>query len=315
MAARHIPETICTTPFPSLPFRSLPFPSLPFPSLPFPSLPFHQQAKYEAGHMVHELPAVFNLAHQPGDNFYHFLVELLPLFLVSAPLMPSTLRLLPVLLRHKQARWYEQLGAPLLGIQADQTRCEAPLKNPFPCRSLAFRATHVHAAPCRPCHAIPFHSMPCRLIHAMPLTAVLHHTISYHTLLSLPTITSPISLFPHSHPLPRSPTSPIRQHIYQDCDRPSRPLWRLLRRRHLLHPTGLPIFNPDWTYRSHRPLSLSEARAFPPNWVVVLAKRPEGQKRAMLNFREVEGEVVRRFGRERVVVYDGTLPILQGGSF
>ncbi|CAI7783527.1 unnamed protein product, partial [Closterium sp. NIES-53] len=122
MAARHIPETICTTPFPSLPFRSLPFPSLPFPSLPFPSLPFHQQAKYEAGHMVHELPAVFNLAHQPGDNFYHFLVELLPLFLVSAPLMPSTLRLLPVLLRHKQVRWYEQLGAPLIGIQADQIR-------------------------------------------------------------------------------------------------------------------------------------------------------------------------------------------------
>ncbi|CAI7892288.1 unnamed protein product, partial [Closterium sp. NIES-53] len=63
---------------------------------------FPGTAKYEAGHMVHELPAVFNLAHQPGDNFYHFLVELLPLFLVSAPLMPSTLRLLPVLLRHKQ---------------------------------------------------------------------------------------------------------------------------------------------------------------------------------------------------------------------
>ncbi|CAI5491966.1 unnamed protein product [Closterium sp. Naga37s-1] len=197
------------------------------------------QAKYEAGHMVHELPAVFNLAHQPGDNFYHFLVELLPLFLVSAPLMPSTLRLLPVLLRHKQVRWYEQLGAPLIGIQADQIRL-------------------------------------------------------------LPTYTN--DLF-HA--------DVVYQPIYQDCDRPSRPLWRLLRRRHLLHPTGLPIFNPDWTFRSHRPLSLSEARAFPPNWVVVLAKRPEGQKRAMLNFREVEGEVVRRFGRERVVVYDGTLPILQ----
>ncbi|CAI5531545.1 unnamed protein product [Closterium sp. Naga37s-1] len=200
---------------------------------------FPEMAKYEANHMVHEVPAVFNWAHQPGNNFYHFLIELVPLFLVSAPLMASTLQHVPVLVKHKQVRWYEQLGAPLIGIPTDQIRLLPTFGND--------------------------------LFHA----------------------------------------DVVYQPIYQDCDHPSRPLWRLLRRRHLLHPTGLPLFNPDWTYRSHRPLSLSEARSFPSDWVVVLAKRPEGQKRSMVNFREVEEEVVRRFGRERVVVFNGSLPILQ----
>ncbi|CAI7807395.1 unnamed protein product [Closterium sp. NIES-53] len=200
---------------------------------------FPGMVKYEANHMVHELPAVFNWAHQPSSNFYHFLVELVPLFLVSAPLMASTLRHVPVLVRHTQVRWYEQVGAPLIGIQTDQIRLLPTFDND--------------------------------LFHA----------------------------------------DVVYQPIYQDCDHPSRPLWRLLRRRHLLHPSGLPLFNPDWTYRSHRPLSLSEARSFPPDWVVVLAKRPEGHRRSILNFREVEEEVVRRFGSERVLMFNGSLPILQ----
>ncbi|CAI5960851.1 unnamed protein product [Closterium sp. NIES-65] len=200
---------------------------------------FPGMTKYEAGHMVHEVPAVFNWAHQPGNNFYHFLIELVPLFLVSAPLMASTLRNVPVLLGHKQVRWYEQVGASLVGIPTDQIRL-------------------------------------------------------------LPTFDQ--DLF-HA--------DVVYQPIYQDCDRPSRSLWQMMRRRHLLHPSGIPLFNPDWTYRSHRPLSLAEARSFPSDWVVVLAKRPEGRRRSMENFKEVEAEVVRRFGSERVVVFDGSLPLLQ----
>ncbi|CAI5977426.1 unnamed protein product [Closterium sp. NIES-64] len=106
----------------------------------------------------------------------------------------------------------------------------------------------------------------------------------------------------------------VYQPIFQDCDHHNRPLWRLLRCRHLLHPKGLPPFNPDWTYRSHRPLSLAEARSFPSNWVVVLAKRPKSRRRSMTNFQEVEEEVVRWFGHDRVVVFNGSLQILQGGS-
>ncbi|CAI5518411.1 unnamed protein product [Closterium sp. Naga37s-1] len=102
--------------------------------------------------------------------------------------------------------------------------------------------------------------------------------------------------------------------IYQDCDRSSPSLWRLLRRLHLLHPSGLPLFNPDRTYRQHHaPLSAAEARTFPPDWLVVLASRAEGGARARVNKLEVEAMLVRRFGRERVVVFDGSMPILQGG--
>ncbi|CAI5990164.1 unnamed protein product [Closterium sp. NIES-64] len=199
---------------------------------------------YDVGHVVHELSTpVFNWAYRVGDNFYHFLMELFPLFLVAAPLMPSTLRHLPVLARSRQvrSRWdpggirwdpggiqvrmYEKLGVPLIGIPLDSIRL-------------------------------------------------------------LPTF-----------------------------DNDLRSLWQMMRRRHLLHPSGIPLFNPDWTYRSHRPLSAHEARSLPPDWVVVLAKRLEGKPRAMLNFGEVEAEVVRRFGRERVVVFDGSLPILQGEGF
>ncbi|GJP66450.1 hypothetical protein CLOP_g23382 [Closterium sp. NIES-67] len=201
---------------------------------------FYRKAKYKPQHMVHEMPrAVFNWAHQPGSNFYHFMVELVPLFVVAAPLMASTLRHLTVLVRHTQWLLYEQLAAPLIGIQPSQIRL-------------------------------------------------------------LPTFAG--DLF-HA--------DVVYQPMFQDCDHPSQALWRMLRRRHLLHPAGLPLFHPDWTYRHQRPLSASQARAFPSDWVVVLAKRPEGKTRSLVNFREVEEETVRRFGRERVVVYDGSLSILQ----
>ncbi|CAI5519888.1 unnamed protein product, partial [Closterium sp. Naga37s-1] len=195
---------------------------------------------YDVGHVVHELSTpVFNWAYRVGHNFFHFLVELVPLFLVAAPLMPSTLRHLPVLVRSRQVRMYEKLGAPLIGIPPDQMRLLPTSGND--------------------------------LFHA----------------------------------------DVVYQPIYQKCEYTSRSLWQLLRRRHLLHPSGIPLFNPDWTYRSHRPLSAHAARSFPPDWVVVLGKRPKGSRRAMLNFDEVEEEVVRRFGRDRVVLFDGSLPILQ----
>ncbi|CAI7880694.1 unnamed protein product [Closterium sp. NIES-53] len=201
---------------------------------------FPGKVTYDAEHMVHELPtAVFNWAHQPASNFYHFLIEIFPLFLVAAPLMPSPLRQLPVLVRGGQVHMYKQLGAPLIGIPLDQMRL-------------------------------------------------------------LPTSGS--DLF-HA--------DVVYQPIFQNCYHPSQSLWQLLRRRHLLHPSGIPLFNPDWTLRNHRPLSPHEARSFPSDWLVVVAKRPKGKRRALVNFGEVEEEVVRLFGRERVVLFDGSLPILQ----
>ncbi|CAI5952594.1 unnamed protein product [Closterium sp. NIES-64] len=46
----------------------------------------------------------------------------------------------------------------------------------------------------------------------------------------------------------------VHQPMYQQCGAPSRTLWHTIRSRHFLHPDGLPLFNPDWTYRDLPPL-------------------------------------------------------------
>ncbi|CAI5501132.1 unnamed protein product [Closterium sp. Naga37s-1] len=199
-----------------------------------------RKANYGPEHRVQHLSgAAFNWATVPAANFYHFMIELLPLFLVALPLMPSPLRDVPWLIREGQWPLYEQLGAPIIGIEPSAIRL-LPMVEPD-------------------------------LFHADVLF----------------------------------------QPMFQDCDHPSRPLWRLLRRHHLLHPTGLPLFNPDWTYRAQPPLTALQARELPGNWVILLAKRPKGKRRALVNYEEVEAEVMRIFGRERVVIFEGSLPVLE----
>ncbi|CAI6007097.1 unnamed protein product [Closterium sp. NIES-65] len=221
-----------------------------------------RKANYSPEHRVQHLSgAAFNWATVPAANFYHFMIELLPLFLVALPLMPSPLRDVPWLIREGQVRgggrnggrgvgircvvgegrWplYEQLGAPIIGINPSAIRLLPMVEN---------------------------------------------------------------DLF-HAHVL--------FQPMFQDCDHPSRPLWRLLRRHHLLHPTGLPLFNPNWTYRAQPPLTALQARELPSNWVILLAKRPKGKRRSLVNYEEVEAEVMRIFKHERVVIFEGFLPILE----
>ncbi|GJP38391.1 hypothetical protein CLOM_g22834 [Closterium sp. NIES-68] len=101
----------------------------------------------------------------------------------------------------------------------------------------------------------------------------------------------------------------VHQPMYQQCGTPSRALWHTIRSRHFLRPDGLPIFNPDWTYRELPPLSDAEMALLPADWVVVLAKRP-GRKRAIINFAELESEV-RRIFPDRVVTFNGSLGILE----
>ncbi|CAI5472074.1 unnamed protein product [Closterium sp. Yama58-4] len=199
-----------------------------------------RKANYGPEHRVqHVAGAAFNWASVPAANFYHFMIELLPLFLVALPLMPSPLRDVPWLVREGQWPLYEQLGAPIIGIEPSAIR----------------------------------------------LLPMVENDLFYADVLFQP--------------------------MFQDCDHPSRPLWRLLRRHHLLHPTGLPLFNPDWTYRAQPPLTALQAQELPSNWVILLARRPEGKRRFLVNYKEVEAEVMRVFGPERVVIFEGSLPILE----
>ncbi|CAI5969822.1 unnamed protein product [Closterium sp. NIES-65] len=99
--------------------------------------------------------------------------------------------------------------------------------------------------------------------------------------------------------------------IAQTCGNPSKALWQSLRRTHLLHPRGLPLFRPDWSYQPPPPLSPQQAQELPPDWVVVLAKRP-AKRRSISNFVEVEEVVERAFPNERIVKFTGSLSVLEG---
>ncbi|CAI5990846.1 unnamed protein product [Closterium sp. NIES-64] len=108
-----------------------------------------------------------------------------------------------------------------------------------------------------------------------------------------------------------TPSSPWLQPIAQTCGNPSKALWQSLRRTHLLHPRGLPLFRPDWSYQPPPPLSPQQAQELPPDWVVVLAKRP-AKRRSISNFAEVEEVVERAFPNERIVKFTGSLSVLEG---
>ncbi|CAI7749613.1 unnamed protein product [Closterium sp. NIES-54] len=115
--------------------------------------------------------------------------------------------------------------------------------------------------------------------------------------------------------LPSSPPLPLScppQPVYQGCGKPSPSLWRHLRLNYLLPPDGLPLFSSPWRLRSHSPGPFSDARAavLPSNWVVVMARRP-GNTRKMVGFEGLLEAVEGLFGKERVVIFNGSIPILE----
>ncbi|CAI7865031.1 unnamed protein product [Closterium sp. NIES-54] len=127
------------------------------------------------------------------------------------------------------------------------------------------------------------------------------HNLLFHTL-SLPsTVRCPL------------PPPPPAQPMLQECGAPNKALWMELRRHHLLHPQGLPLFHPDFSYHYRPALSYQQLTHLPPDWVVVLAQRPSG-KRSFTNAEEVKEAVLAAFPAERVVVFDGSLQLMQVSS-
>lgn len=99
--------------------------------------------------------------------------------------------------------------------------------------------------------------------------------------------------------------------MYQICGHLSVGLWTELRRRHLLHPEGIPLFNPDWSLRPTQPLSDGAMARIPEDWLVVVAQRP-GNKRRVLGIQEIYHRTLAMFPPGRVVVFRGSLSILEG---
>ncbi|GJP44733.1 hypothetical protein CLOM_g4090 [Closterium sp. NIES-68] len=187
---------------------------------------------------VHKVARAINWAHGSGLAFFHMLVEAVPQFYNLAHVLPSFYgERIPIISSKKQARVWERVVAPLVGISREAVRLIVPADD---------------------------------------------HLIFAHTLVE-----------------------PSRQY----CGVPARGLWYSLRRRHLLHPRGIPIFHPNLIRKKLTPLTDAEMAQLPGDWVVVLVRRP-GTERVMDQEGEVEESMRGMFG-ERLVVYGQSLPILQ----
>ncbi|CAI7776646.1 unnamed protein product [Closterium sp. NIES-54] len=100
--------------------------------------------------------------------------------------------------------------------------------------------------------------------------------------------------------------------LYQACGKASPSIWTDIRHRFLLPPKGLPVFrNNQWDVRHVSTLNSANASVIPPDWLVVVARRP-GTKRALDKFDALLEAIKRIFGHTRVQVFDGSIPILSG---
>ncbi|CAI5499014.1 unnamed protein product [Closterium sp. Naga37s-1] len=104
--------------------------------------------------------------------------------------------------------------------------------------------------------------------------------------------------------------------LYQACGKASPSLWSLLRSHYLLAPQGLPIFPPTtWIQRPGLadPVNQTEAATVPPDWMVLLVRRP-GVKRSLDRWDELYESAVSIFSLNRVHVLNGSVPMLKARS-
>ncbi|GJP59698.1 hypothetical protein CLOP_g21977 [Closterium sp. NIES-67] len=185
---------------------------------------------------VYHLKAVFNWDYRQAGNFYHFIIEAVPLLYAAAQLLP-TLKDIPIAAKSDQWVVYDKIGVPIVGV---------PREDMWTIRVRAWEIIHADT---------------------------------------------------------------MWQPMAQTCGGPNKALWTHLRRHHLLPPDGLPLFHRDWTLRSVPPLSDAAMAALPPDWVVVLGKRPMA-KRALVNWEGLRDAVYESFERERIVLFQGDLAIM-----
>ncbi|CAI5960528.1 unnamed protein product, partial [Closterium sp. NIES-65] len=190
---------------------------------------------------VYHLKEVFNWDYRQAGNFYHFIIEAVPLLYAAARLLPSLLPDVPIAAKGDQWEVYDQIGLPIVGV---------PREDMWTIRVRAWEIVYADT---------------------------------------------------------------MYQPMAQTCGGPNKALWTHLRRHHLLPPGGLPLFHRNWTLRSVPPLADQDMAALPPNWVVVLGKRPMA-KRALVNWDGLRDAVYASFesyGSERIVVFQGDLRIME----
>ncbi|CAI7922038.1 unnamed protein product, partial [Closterium sp. NIES-54] len=65
---------------------------------------------------VYHLKSVFNWDYRQAGNFYHFIIEAVPLLYAAARLLPSLLLDIPIAAKSDQWEVYDQIGLPIVGV-------------------------------------------------------------------------------------------------------------------------------------------------------------------------------------------------------
>ncbi|CAI5469258.1 unnamed protein product [Closterium sp. Yama58-4] len=69
---------------------------------------------------VYHLKQVFNWDYRQAGNFYHFIIEAVPLLYAAARLLPSLLPNIPIAAKGDQWEVYNQIGLPIVGVPREE---------------------------------------------------------------------------------------------------------------------------------------------------------------------------------------------------
>ncbi|CAI5993260.1 unnamed protein product [Closterium sp. NIES-64] len=289
---------------------------------------------------------IINLAHWNAYQFYHGILELVPVFFMLSK-APHLLRALPIAVQYLQMDFLEKLGTFFIGMEMVHMDLRVvPDNEPIAVQYLQmdfleklgtfFIGMDIIHMDLR---VVPDDELFfARQVLQMDFLEKLGTLFIGMDMVQMDLRVVPDDEVFFAHQ--------VLQPYYQWCGRPSRSLWRHFRRLYLLPPDGLPMFLPDWTPRINKAMQsysigfpglprsacglgggavlaqryntqalekhgeVEELLCAPADWVVVLAQRYN--TRALEQHGEVEELLCTLFPRERVVVFDGSLRIADG---
>ncbi|CAI5535700.1 unnamed protein product [Closterium sp. Naga37s-1] len=259
---------------------------------------------------------LISLLYQLGGAFYHTLIEVVPHFLLLAPLlkdnpgMPIALNLVLVDDRNQKmllhADMAYQVRTRVAGAEAAQTSSMVPSTHSLP---------HPPPPPIRTTACVPRMRQGGARRVAGAEAAVLRRVTNSLVLSFLP------------------PTPPL-QPVFQACGRAAPGVWRELRRRYLVPSDGLPMFGPGFAPRhpgnsssssdstGNSSSAATNSSSIPPpwtdeqmarlpaSWLAVIARRHKS-KRRIAGFPQLVDSMKQIFHPSRVYVFDGKLNVTQ----
>ncbi|CAI5959736.1 unnamed protein product [Closterium sp. NIES-64] len=312
------------TPATSFPSSLSPSPPSPPSPLHIPHLPHPTQFTYPSGNTtVQRVGRMVSMLYTPATSFYHSIIEWVPQWLVLRELLQEHPNILIVMraaqvsaLLRCEARQYTSFYHSIIEW-VPQWLVLRELLEEHPNILIVMRAAQLYNSTLK-------HIVGVEPAHMNLLVLDWQHR---NTLFLAQALYQP---------------------VYRCCGRATPTIWRFLRRNFFLPPDGLPIFEPE-TFRLRRTSPLSyqditdllsqreEQQSQHPrrldvlkpgpvpslaetfgmttglNWVTILVRRPGNLSRNLEEsvYERVEGWMRKEFGERRVVVFDGSLRLME----